>query len=492
MSTPPYGDDGGARSPLSEPHSAKEAISSPESQHKSPYIDSGLVPVDRSDAYPQVVRNDHDLPEAVSYAPYYSPESVHEYQQEPKPYQEPGYSGVGANNAGQTRQRGRRKWLILGAIILLLVILAAVLGGVLGTQLHKNSKNSSSPTGNSTNISTAALHGLNGSGIAAAASPDGLGMLMYFQAPNNSIVETFIPNDSLTSNSSSGDPIRSETIVPITDIISGSPLAVITYTTNNTQYKQLFYANSKAHIMQINAPGMQSSWGNPTQISNGVSSQILRSGSPGLAACVSTTGGLQAVRVYFAADAGFIQELRWDFGVFDVTNFWILQYLFAGSDPSAGVACNMIQNGDGTTTANVHLRNATTNSLSHWYYIFTGHNTGGNWQYVPETTIDNADHYHFPPGAPMTSITDPSGSNEYVFYGGADGNVKMVKSESGPPPTANQGVSIDVGPMEGQALASYFINGSPLILRQCSGSDFVATVTGTTGVVTTNNTITGS
>ncbi|KAF2152915.1 hypothetical protein K461DRAFT_293226 [Myriangium duriaei CBS 260.36] len=492
MSAPTYGTDAQTKSPISESgtlvhgHSTKEAVDS-----KSHPIDDGLMPVEQ-DHMKEVVRPDHSAPQVVEYAPYYAPNSaVQQPQEQQHGYYPPSGDAEGARAGAPPQKSRNRKWLIIGGVILLLVIIAAVLGGVLGTQLNKkhndsSSTSSSSPSG--TGPVTGFAQGVNNSGIATASLTDGQGMLMYYQAPNNSIIEAYLPNGVLTASNTDRDYSKSKAIVPILDIAQGSPLTALTYTVNNTQYKQLFYANSQYRIMQINAPGMNAAWGAPTQVSPPSSTQILNNGSTGLDACISTTGSLKGVRLYYSSAAGYIQELSWNFGDRDVTNMWIQQYPFKGSDPKAGVACTLHQNGDGTTTVDVYMRNSTTKDVAHWYYIYVNQNLGGSWQKVTEDALHNDDAYNFADGAPITATLDSTNANQYIFYGGYDG-VKMASGTVAKNGSANSRVSTNVGSWTFPQLATYYINSAPLIFRQYPSGGFRVVSLASDGTQSNNNTI---
>lgn len=106
-------------------------------------------------------------------------------------------------------------------------------GDSTGSNDGSQSPNSNTTT-NSTTPSTA-LQAIDRTGISTTARADGQGMLMYYQSSNGSVIETFFPNDALSSSSDTYRPSQS-TILPISDIATGSPMSAISYTTNSTLY----------------------------------------------------------------------------------------------------------------------------------------------------------------------------------------------------------------------------------------------------------------
>lgn len=256
---------------------------------------------------------------------------------------------------------------------------------------------SQSPNSNTTTISTTpstALQAIDRTGIATTARADGQGMLMYYQSSNGSVIETFFPNDALSSSSDTYRPSQS-TILPISDIATGSPMSAISYTTNSTLYvrppllpssspltpppqRQLFYARTDLRIMQTHTTNTTTSWSTPSQVSPQAPDQYLFSGSSGLCAVpfsFTSNGAFVGARVYYSQKSNWVQELFWDQARHGIDDVWTQGQNFLGAAAQSGTACGVTY-GNGDAYTNVWYRNQSTGAVTHTYLTNNGRNGG--------------------------------------------------------------------------------------------------------------------
>ncbi|TKX26286.1 hypothetical protein C1H76_1247 [Elsinoe australis] len=480
---------------------------------KPPLVDSGLIPVrqpqDDIERNPQEQKipagnnGPEEAPEVVSYAPHYSsPTSPYPSQGYP-PSQAPyGAPSEGGTAAPPKKSRTKRIVIIVG--ILLFIIIAAVLGGVLGTQLNKKSSDSNagdntgsndgsqSPNSNTTTISTTpstALQAIDRTGIATTARADGQGMLMYYQSSNGSVIETFFPNDALSSSSDTYRPSQS-TILPISDIATGSPMSAISYTTNSTLYRQLFYARTDLRIMQTHTTNTTTSWSTPSQVSPQAPDQYLFSGSSGLCAVpfsFTSNGAFVGARVYYSQKSNWVQELFWDQARHGIDDVWTQGQNFLGAAAQSGTACGVTY-GNGDAYTNVWYRNQSTGAVTHTYLTNNGRN--GGWVDTQETALSNNNVFTPASGTAFEAVSDGAGNVQYLYYEGEDGNLKMVSSTAASPGSA-EGTFLSFGPVSGGKIGAYFVGGSPLVVSQFNSSELRAQRIARQGSVLGNGTFVG-
>ncbi|PNS15750.1 hypothetical protein CAC42_4202 [Sphaceloma murrayae] len=478
------------------------------SDTKGPLIDPGLIPIYqpqiRSESSPQeqkIVAGDRDpshAPEAITYAPYYStPTSPYPSYSSPVP-QPGGYDGHDTGGAPHRHRSRKRKMIILAS--LLLIAIAAILGGVLGTQLNKSSDGSNSADSSSTfqppnntsagndTTTASAVRVLDRTGIATAARADGQGMLLYYQSPNNSIIETFFPTSLLNTSSSTYRP-STTALLPISDIAPGSPLSAITYSVNSTLFRQLFYARSDLRIMQIHATA-STSWSTPAKVSPNTDDQYLFSGSAGLCAMpfsFTADGDFFGARVYYAQKRNWVQELWWDQRRSGIDQVWTQGQVFSGADARAGTGCGVSWSGDEVYTS-VWYRNGTTGGAEHSYLTNNGRNAG--WVNTREITLDANEDFAPSTASAFAAVSDAASNAQYLFFEGRDGELKMVASAAAPPGPA-EGSFLSFGPVEGGKLAAFYVGGSPVVANQFDSGELRLQRIARQGSVLANGTVVG-
>ncbi|KAF4552287.1 Hypothetical protein D9617_10g072680 [Elsinoe fawcettii] len=506
---PPYAQD-------DDRASTKEAYY-PSDNKTGPLIDPGLVPVHSPTDFAghsqeqKIVSHGGpaDAPEAVSYAPYYSPSSPYPSQGYPPSYGGPHGGHDQAEPAQPKKSIWTKKRLMLIAIILLIII-AAVLGGVLGTQLNKSSNSSNSSDGNSgssgsngsngsnnnsnttsppispnTTSSSSALLSIDRTGIATTTTPDGSSLLLYYQHPNSSILEAIIPLSSLSSSSQSYTA-TSLSPLPITDIAPGTPLSAITYTTNSTTFRHLFYARLDLRIMQIYTTNTTTTWSQPLQISPQADDQYLFSGSSGLCAVpfrISSSGDFFGARVYFSQKQNWVQELFWDQRRSGIDSLWEQGQIFFDGAAGAGTGCAVTYRGNDAYTS-VWFKNSTTGGVAHSWLPNNGR-TGG-WRSTQESRLA------FEVGdSTAISVAYDQGSNVvYLSFEGTDG-LLYFSSLQAAPPTSADGSYFNFAPVRNGKLGSYVVDGSPVVVQQFNGSELRAQRIARQGSVLSNGTIVG-
>lgn len=109
-----------------------------------------------------------------------------------------------------------------------------------------------------------------------------------------------------------------------------------------------------------------SKWSAPVRVSD--ISDAFRAGSQGLSACVSTTGTLRGIRVFYGA-GGSIQQASWDFPEVK-SQMWQKIPSFNGTDDNAGVTCQIFPISNGNSLLNVYAR-SDIGGLAHFYHELT-------------------------------------------------------------------------------------------------------------------------
>ncbi|PSK37398.1 hypothetical protein B9Z65_2140 [Elsinoe australis] len=440
-------------------------------------------------------------PEVVTYAPYYSDQPAYDPQSPSAPSM--GTSRWSRTAGGEkmvaesdAQKRSKKKRLVISGIFVLVVVLGAVLGGVLGTQLNKNNDNDSnnasanSGSDNSTSIPAKALRAIDKTGIATSLSAGGDGMLLYYQAPNGSVLETFYPNSVLRTTNSPEFAYATQSIVPIRDISPSSPLAAVSFVANSTLQNLLFYTKNELRIMLIRYLNTTNTWSDPTQVSPVADNERLYSGSPGLCAVASTVGGFQGARVYISQRDNYAVEYWWNFLNKDVTLPWNRGQGFPRADTTSGTACSAIQNGNDTYT-NVYMRNLTTGDLSHWYLKSYGTGRRDAWTMVEEANVQRQEPFLPKNQTSMAAVVDSDQAVQYVFYEGSDGSLKMVSAEAGTPPARAAGSFFTFGPVQSNRIGAYYVDGAPLVVNQFNSSTLMALRVARQGSVLGNNTLVG-
>lgn len=124
----------------------KEALSGQDPTGRA-VMDSDKIPHQPNDEGAKMAvgaeNRDALAPEVVTYAPYYSDQPAYDPRSPSAPSM--GTSRWNRTAGGEkmvaesdAQKRSKKKRLVIGGILVLVVVLGAVLGGVLGTQLNKN------------------------------------------------------------------------------------------------------------------------------------------------------------------------------------------------------------------------------------------------------------------------------------------------------------------------------------------------------------------
>lgn len=136
-----------------------------------------------------------------------------------------------------------------------------------------------------------------------------------------------------------------------------------------------------------------------------ITSQSSQPRTKSLCACAATNpNGLYGIRVYFGSSNGGIQEIGMDFPSSGALPAWKVWMHFDGSDPAAGVSCNII-NGNQNR---LYLRNSTTTRLQQWTWDYVSET---RWTIGANSTVANG----VLRGGTIATTTDGQ-NTDYVFY----------------------------------------------------------------------------
>ncbi|PNS15952.1 hypothetical protein CAC42_4353 [Sphaceloma murrayae] len=423
---------------------------------------------------------DSEYPETV-YARYASP-----------PYgQVPGYEmrrpelGGQEQENGQPRVKRKKKWIILA--IVLLVLLGAGLGAGLGiglrskdsstnagssgqtgssSQADPNSNSNSSSNSTTAQASTAVLER---TGIAMTARGDGAGTLLYYQAPNGSLIENFFETSALQDLDSSNLTWRATTqsTIPTPGIISQTPLTAASYTFSGETFRHLFYTNSQGQILETRATSSSSSWSSPTPVLNETYfGPVLISGSsPGLQACHSPS--LPTLFLFYANQKGFFDLLSRPHS--NPSN-WSSEQIFPLADKFAGGACDVtVSTNDTATTSTISVfyGNFSSDSIVHWAQQRTRDPDGApSWTRVPEEVVATNPLSTMASYGDMALATGTEGEKT-LFYGGTAEEVRQVGYGAGEPTGASGVASWEPGRIvRGSKMAAGIVGNQVLLVYQ--------------------------
>lgn len=177
---------------------------------------------------------------------------------------------------------------------------------------------------------------------------------------DNQIIEAEYLNKTWLSPD--GEP---HTVMNITSrAAKGSPIAAVTWSFDDgAQHRQIFFYDSDGSLGTTNATN-EGAWG---EVYNPRPDITSYPNAKGLAACVGTNeGGLKGMRVYVARSEGYIQEIGFDFGSSSYPNWYVWEAFKDGSDPEAGIACNIVDD-----INHLYFRNKTTSLLHQWTWDYT-------------------------------------------------------------------------------------------------------------------------
>lgn len=266
----------------------------------------------------------------------------------------------------------------------------------------------SSDTDNSTTSAEAGIfsgfHAQNKTGLALISPGPNL-VWAYYMDEDKRIIEAEYLNQTWLSVD--GEPHA------VTNVTSraakGSPIAAVTYNFDDgAQHRQIFFYDTDGMIGTTNATN-EGAW---SEVYNPLTDITSYPGAKGLAACVGTDeGGLKGMRVYVANAEGYIQEIGFDFDAsrFPTWNAW--NAFQDGSDPEAGVACNVVEN-----TSHLYFRNKTTSLLHQWTWDYTvDKNT---WHAGPRSTNTPVAH------GGSIAATSNGKNTDYLFFQ-SDGDAVM-------------------------------------------------------------------
>ena len=242
----------------------------------------------------------------------------------------------------------------------------------------------------------AGSHAQNKTGLALLSSGNS-SVRVYYMDEDKQVIEA--EDLSQAWLSPAGEPT---TVTNVTSrAAKGSPIAAVAYDFEDGAFhRQLFFYDTNGLISTTNATN-GGVWG---EVYNPLTDFASYPGAKGLAACAGTNeGGLRGMRVYVANAEGYIQEIGFDFGSssFPIWNAWMA--FKDGSDPEAGVACNVVDD-----TNRVYFRNKTTSLLHQW-----------TWNYATDV-----DAWHAGPRSTNTPVADggsiavtSDGKNtDYLFF----------------------------------------------------------------------------
>lgn len=243
-----------------------------------------------------------------------------------------------------------------------------------------------------------------------------------------------------------GEP---QTVTNITSrAAKGSPIAAVTWSFDDgAQHRQIFFYDSDGSLGTTNATN-DGAWG---EVYNPVPDITSYPNAKGLAACIGTDeGGLKGMRVYVANSDGYIQEIGFDFGSsrFPVWNEWMA--FKDGSDPAAGVACNIVGE-----TNHLYFRNKTTSLLHQWTWDYT--TDIDTWHAGPRSTNTPVAE-----GGSVATTSDGK-STDYLFFQTDENTVVNGLFTGGSMSDFTKGVSTLNEASDGYHLAAVWTNEATML-----------------------------
>ncbi|KAF2221274.1 hypothetical protein BDZ85DRAFT_14975 [Elsinoe ampelina] len=348
----------------------------------------------------------------------------------------------------------RRKWLVLGIAILVLMTTAAITGGVLGSRTDLTTQ---IPLINGTLPMILA----NRSGLAITQRPDGQGILTYLQAANGSIVEISHDNAALAADSVNNlrEP-SGKAILPISDARLGTAMAAVSYSLDDTYYRHLVYGNTKLEPMHMLMSGTEGVWEGPFRLNAAWDGERMMSGPFGLAACVSMNEALSGIRVYYAQSTGQIKELWWNVNSAVTDPWW--KVAIGAADKNAGLACAVSDVGD-TSYMDLYCRNGTDTTLSQYRYEYPVNRSETYWRLVQNK--GQAD-LRLATGTSISALAVASSQKQLLYYSGPDNSIRRATRSTNDTlaPYFSQTVNTQI--RNDGVIASYLIGQTPLIVQQ--------------------------
>lgn len=251
---------------------------------------------------------------------------------------------------------------------------------------------------------TGPLQTIPNTGLTAALSsndPDRL--LTYFQDPEGRILENSYKHSIWTLS----DRTNLNLSVVTTAATAGSPLAALSYSYNNLNYRQIFFVTPTGTIMTANSTATISGTSIATSWSaaRAISTDIVAPNSIGLAACVSEElmGG---IRVFYPSQYGWVQELKYTFN----NATWAEADYWKKADTTSGLACAVKSGSSGNSFLNLYVQVAG-NVTQFWNDDFMN-NGDFNWNENGPVAWSNRT---IASGSDIAVAGDNS-QTEYVYY----------------------------------------------------------------------------
>ncbi|KAF4549414.1 Hypothetical protein D9617_21g096350 [Elsinoe fawcettii] len=376
-------------------------------------------------------------------------------------------------------------------IIIACIFAAVVIGLAVGIGVSQGTKKSNTDTStvdihngdNSANTNKAPLAVLSNTGIASTPRADGAGMLLYYQAPNGSVIEEYYVGNTLTANSvkKAGPAATQRNVVVTPNIAPEAPLAAVAYQLNGSDWRHIFYVTNGGIVMEMKSS--DTTWTTPQRVFvNGIAP-----GGKCLAACfgpVEKGIGLRLIAGLAAGNVLMSTHFLNQTGI----NGWKRGLEFGKSTLTAGCACNVDSRGD-NPRLHIYTRNDTdAGNVLHNARTFPN----GNWTQINENAILDAPDMAMDKASSMTVTNSANGTTNWVFYQGTDGRMKQFLVNSQTNTASNAFNSWDTSILSGSKMAATWLNTSaegPMVLYQTNSEQIRTSVVNWNAVALANDTL---
>ncbi|PNS18133.1 hypothetical protein CAC42_3578 [Sphaceloma murrayae] len=443
------------------------------------------VAIDRSDKHGPIVWSSRELDDFPEVSPFHRPAPV-DYGPDEK------HTNVGVRNTPWYRRScsiPRRTLIILG--VLLIISLGIGLG--LGLTLPERNATAAGQSGNpgaavDTNANSAKsvrvypTPVLLRTGLASVVRGDGAGVLVYYQAANGSLIEDFYANERVSlaglSRGSLGNTTR--IVVDAPDIRNESPLGAVSYSQGEKTWRHLFYIDTRGFVRGMNSSTLGSAW-STTSI---ISSEVVLADLPSLSTCHSPLSSIGLRLFYTAANDSIIELYKSP----SSSAQWSSQrpVLNAASSP---MACTAGNTNSSSAVLNVFARNSTGTNPLHLTQTLP---SLSNWTVVTDEPLPASQIMALDNASSIAAATNANSSTSYVFYRGADGNLKRLKTS----PTLAEHVkefrSGEVALLPGSRIAAAWpssMEDGPVVFYQTRAGELRVSVFGDEGAVLGNVTV---
>ncbi|KAF2225422.1 hypothetical protein BDZ85DRAFT_279112 [Elsinoe ampelina] len=452
------------------------------------YLPSDLpeLNVDRKDLHGKIAfftdERESSHPEVVPFFHFLNPDEKHTHGNYRK-----------GSMLDRIRKVSRRRLVVIGVLLLAICVgLGVGLGLKLRSASPGSEQESSGPknggvdpdfnSDNSGKVSPVRV--LTSTGLASTVRGDGAGVLLYYQAANGTLIEDFYQTSSVSLNSLKGGPLGNTTrkVVDVPSIADESPLAAISYTLSNTIWRHLFYVDSQGRVCGMNSSSADSTWSSSSILYD----VVARAGSSSLSACYSSDNNV-GLRLYYGIANNTVLELQ---NTLSASSSWLSLGSVPNASSAAGIVCSTSHNTTSDHTyLNLFARDASSKAILHISQTLPSSPT---WTTINEQSLVQSASMNLGDNSTLALATNANASTSYIFYQGADGDLKRLSSA----PMENRNVtefrSGDVKLVPNSKIAAAWSEANeegPVVFYQTLQNELRLTVFGREGDILVNGTI---